>query len=122
MRVGRQQSAAGKTRVVVLTADAAFEEQARATFGASPQIVLTITSGTMGSAGETLPVADTTVAVIDLDASLPGEMQALERLMSRIGPWPPVIVITQSFDQAVARTLLQMRVADFMMKPVSPVE
>ena len=33
-----------------------------------------------------------------------------------------MIVVTQSFDATVARTLLQMRVADFMVKPVSPVE
>jgi pilus assembly protein CpaE len=63
-----------------------------------------------------------TVAVIDLDASMPSEMQAFERLMSRIGSWPPVIVLTQSFDATVARTLLQMRVADFMVKPIEPVE
>ena len=31
-------------------------------------------------------------------------------------------MVTQSFDESVARTLLQMRVADFMVKPVSPVE
>jgi pilus assembly protein CpaE len=112
----------GKTQVVVLTADPAFEEQARTTFGASPQIVLSVVSGTIDFAGDTLSVADATVAVIDLDASVPGEMQALERLMARIGPWPPVIVVAQSFDATVARTLLQMRVADFMVKPVSPVD
>jgi len=33
-----------------------------------------------------------------------------------------VIVVTQSFDESVARTLLKMRVADFLVKPVSPVE
>ena len=112
----------GKTQVVVLTADPAFEEQARTTFGASPQIALNVVSGTIDFAGDTLSVADATVAVIDLDASVPGEMQALERLMARIGPWPPVIVVAQSFDATVARTLLQMRVADFMVKPVSPVD
>ena len=30
--------------------------------------------------------------------------------------------MTQSFDESVARTLMQMRVADFLVKPVSPVE
>ena len=49
-------------------------------------------------------------------------MQALERLMARIGAWPPVVVVTQSFDAEVARRLLQMRVADFLVKPVQPVE
>jgi pilus assembly protein CpaE len=122
MRVGRHGSAAGKTQVVVLTADAAFEEQVRATFGTSPQIALNVISGSINVVGETLSLADATVAVIDLDAAMPGEMQALEELMARIGAWPPVIVVTQSFDANVARTLLQMRVADFMVKPVAPVE
>jgi pilus assembly protein CpaE len=122
MRIGRHGSTAGKTQVVVLTADAGFEAQVRATFGTGPQIALNVISGTIGVASETLSLADATVAVIDLDAAMPGEMQALEGLMARIGAWPPVIVVTQSFDANVARTLLQMRVADFMVKPVSPVE
>jgi pilus assembly protein CpaE len=42
--------------------------------------------------------------------------------MARIGSWPPVIVVTQSFDATLARTLLQMRVADFLVKPVSSVD
>ena len=59
---------------------------------------------------------------IDLDASRDDEMQALERLTLRTGGWPPVVVVTQTFDADVARTLLQMRVADFLVKPVQPVE
>jgi pilus assembly protein CpaE len=122
MRIGRQNSAADRTQVVVLTADAAFEEQARAIFGASPQIALSVVSGTIGAAGDDLLLDQTSVAVVDLDASMPGEMEALERLMARIGTWPPMIVVTQAFDATLARTLLQMRVADFMVKPVAPAE
>jgi pilus assembly protein CpaE len=122
MRIGRPGSAAGKTQVVVLTADAAFEQQARATFGTSPQIALHIVTGSIDVVGDTLVLDQVTVVVVDLDASMPGEMQALERLMARIGSRPPVIVLTQGFDAAVARTLLQMRIADFMVKPVEPVE
>ena len=42
--------------------------------------------------------------------------------MLRLGASPPVVVVTQSFDAEVARSLLQMRVADFLVKPVQPVE
>jgi pilus assembly protein CpaE len=122
MRIGRQNKTADKTHVVALTADAGFEEQIRLTFGASQQIALTVTAGTIDVAGDTLVLDNATVAVIDLDASVATEMQALERLMARVGSWPPVIVVTQKFDESVARTLLQMRIADFMVKPVSPVE
>ncbi len=87
-----------KTQVVVLTADAAFEEQARATFGASAQIELRVVSGTLAAIDEGFELEGATVVVIDLDAGQPDEMQALERLMARIGAWPPVVVVTQAFD------------------------
>jgi pilus assembly protein CpaE len=122
MRIGRSNSAASKTQVVVLTADSAFEEQARTTFGASDQIALRIVSGTLAAIDSEFDVEGATVVVIDLDAGQLDEMQALERLMMRIGAWPPIVVLTQAFDESVARTLLQMRVADFLVKPVAPVE
>src|SRR5271165_2945161 len=122
MRTSRPASPAGKTQVVVLTADAGFEAQSRQTFGASDQIALRVMPGTLSAIDADFDVAGATVAVVDLDAGLPGEMSALERLMARVGAWPPVVVITQAFDENVARTLLQMRVADFLIKPVSPVE
>src|SRR6516165_4546583 len=43
-------------------------------------------------------------------------------MMARLGNWPPVVAITQTFEEGVARRLMQMRVADFLVKPVSPLE
>ncbi len=122
MRIGRSNSPAKKTQVVVLTTDTGFEEQARLTFGASEQIELRVVSGSLAAIDEGFEVEGATVVVIDLNASQPEEMQALERLMARIGAWPPVVAVTQAFDENVARALVQMRVADFLVKPVSPVE
>jgi pilus assembly protein CpaE len=122
MRIGRSHNQNNKTQVVVLTADATFGEQVRLTFGASEQIALRVVSGSLAGVEGEFDAADATVVVIDLDAADPMEMQALERLMGRIGAWPPVVVVTQAFDEMVARTLIQMRVADFLVKPVSPIE
>ena len=122
MKIDRPDGPVGKTQVVVLTGDAAFEAQSRQTFGASDQIALRIVASTLSAAGADFEVAGATIAVVDLDADPQGEMPALERLMMRIGAYPPVVVVTQAFDESVARTLLQMRVADFLIKPVSPVE
>jgi pilus assembly protein CpaE len=108
--------------VVVLTADTAFEQLARTTFGASEQIALCVVSGALTAVGAELKLDGATVAVIDLDAGRPEEMQALDRLIARIGSWPPVVAITQAFDENLARAFVQMRVADFLKKPVSPVE
>jgi pilus assembly protein CpaE len=107
---------------VVLTADEVFGESARATFGASSAIDLTLVSGEIAAQGDNLDLTGATVAVIDLDANSNAEMTALSRLMTRIGAWPPVIAVTQSFDENVARTLMQMRIADFLVKPVAAID
>src|SRR5882757_3469368 len=122
MKIGRTDRSPDKTQVAVLTADAGFAAQVRQTFGASHQIALRLASGALSDAGSELNLEGATVAVIDLDTGRAAEMSALERLMARIGSGPPVVVIVQAVDANVARTLLQMRVADFLVKPVSPVE
>src|SRR6185295_14282463 len=118
--MARVSGAANRTSVVVLTADSAFEQSLRATFGTSGQIELRVVSGSISTAADFAP-GEATVAIIDLDAGRAEEMQALERLMLRTGI-PPVVVVAQRFDADVARSLLQMRVADFLVKPVQPVE
>ncbi len=121
LRIGRS-AAAERTRVVIVTADAEFERAARAIFGTSSQIDLHVVSGRIGTAGDTLDASSASVVVADVDASRADEMEALERLMARLGAWPPVIAVTQSFDADLARTFMQMRVADFLVKPVAAVD
>src|SRR5690349_10841169 len=122
MRLPRKNSAADKTHVVVLTADQAFEAQVHETFGASQQIALQVVSGTLAAMEAAFRPEGATVAVVDLDSSEPGEMRALDRLMARVGAKVPVVVVIPAVDHNVARTLLQMRLADFLIKPVSPVD
>ena len=82
--MSRLSGTANRTRVAVLTADSALEQSLRATFGASGQIELRVISGSMATAPDFV-TDDLTVIIIDLDASKPEEMQALERLMLRAG-------------------------------------
>src|SRR5712671_8138909 len=120
MRMAKS-SNASNTVVAVLTADPAFEQSVSATFGASGAIELRLVRGTVASV-DNFATEGATVVVVDLDAARPEEMAALEHMMVQIGISPPVVVVTQSFDADVARSLLQMRVADFLVKPVQPVE
>jgi len=106
----------------MLSADAAFAQSMTASFAAGAQIDLHMVPGTLASLGGTFPVEGATVVVIDLDASREEELQALQSLIMRIGTRPPVVVVTQAFDEVVARRLIQMRAADFLVKPVSAVE
>jgi pilus assembly protein CpaE len=122
MKMGRASSEAGRTRVVVVTPDSAFEELARSTFGTSDQIALRVISGTLASVDGEIDAQSATVAVIDLDAATTEDMQALDDLMVQGGAALPVVAVIRSVDANLARTLLQMRVADFLVKPVSPVD
>ncbi|HET9618744.1 MAG TPA: response regulator receiver protein [Pseudolabrys sp.] len=94
----------------------------RATFGASSAIELTLVAGTLSEHADTLDLAGMTVVVVDFDAGVPAEMAALARLMARADARAPVIAVTQTFDANAARTLVQMRVADFLVKPVQPLD
>jgi len=111
-----------QAKVVVLTDDDAFEAAIRATFGTSTQIGLDVIKGRLAGRDDAFDFGGATVVVADLDAGDDAELAALERIMTRIGNWPPLVAVTQSFDEAVARRLMQMRVADFLVKPVAPVE
>lgn len=121
MLMNRSNNLADKTRLVIQTADAGFEESARTTFNTSAQIDLRVVKGALPEVAESIEVEGTTVVVIDLDASKEEEMKALQAFMTTRGR-PPVLVVTQTFDADIARRLLQMRVADFLVKPVPPIE
>ncbi len=121
MRVGRSITPGIQARVVVLTADGGFAESVRATFGASARIGLDVIEGRLADR-DRIDLEGATVFVADLGAGEEAELAALEHLMSRIGNWPPVVAITQNFDESVARRLMRLRVTDFLVKPVPPVE
>jgi pilus assembly protein CpaE len=118
----RPNSVANKTRVAALTADAEFEQLVRATFGNNAQIELSVVKGTIIDEGAKLEARDATVVVVDLDAQHQDELVALQRLANRLGGGPPLVVVTQAFDQTVARKLLQIRIADFLVKPVAAID
>jgi pilus assembly protein CpaE len=121
MRIGRT-AESNRTRVVVLTPDAEFDRSARAIFGTSSQIDLAVVSGRLAEIGDTLDVTGASVVVVDINAERADEVQAMERLMTRLGSWPPVVAVTQSFNADLARVFMQMHIADFLVKPVAAVD
>jgi len=111
-----------KTRVAAQCRDADFERLLRSTFGADAKIDLTIAAGGFAETIRKLDINGAMVVVVDIDPASEADLTALNALTQRLGGTPPVIVAIPSFDVSVARQLLQMRVADFVVKPVAPLD
>src|SRR3954453_10312540 len=118
----RETTEPAKTRVVAQCRDADFERLVRATFGMDGKVELVVTSGTFANEVRKLDTTDATVVIVDLDPASEADFSALNTLAQRTAGAPPVIVAIPSFDVNLARQLLQMRVADFIVKPVQPLD
>lgn len=110
----------GKSRrIVIVSTDKAFAQDTRAAFSSSETIALvTVERSVMELRGE-IQEADCAAAIIDMDVARLDEMEALQRIMRRLEGRLPVIVITQEFNAAAVRMLVQLQVADFLVKPVT---
>ncbi len=111
-----------KTRVVAQCRDADFERLVRSTFGMDAKVELSVVTGAFASEVRKLDTGGATVVIVDIDPASEADFTALNALTQRLGGLPPVIVAIPGFDVSVARQLLQMRVADFVVKPVQPLD
>jgi len=109
-------------KVVVVSADASFADAVRTTFGVSAQVGLAVVAERPSACVAQLDIADATVVVVDIEAGDDAECAALESLTGRGEAAPPLIAIAERCDAGLARRLMQMQVADFLVKPVPPVE
>src|SRR5438270_89085 len=111
-----------KTLVVAQCRDADFERLVRSTFGMDGKVELSLTVGSFANEVRKLDAGGATVVIVDIDPGSGADFAALNALTQRLGGMPPVIVAIPSFDVSLARQLLQMRVADFVVKPVQPLD
>lgn len=118
----RENTEVTKTRVVAQCRDADFERLVRSTFGADAKVELTVASGAFAETVRKLDTNGATVVIADIDPGNDADLNALAALTQRLGGSPPVIVAIPLFDVSLARQLLQMRVADFVVKPVAAID
>lgn len=119
-KMSEQGRKSGTTHVVTVSSDRKFRQMVETTFSSQLQISMEMLESDLTQI-ENAPLEDAAVVIVDLDASDEAQIAALSRLTSKSGS-APAVVVTQFFDENVARRLLQIRVADFLIKPVAPIE
>jgi pilus assembly protein CpaE len=106
-------------RIAIVSADGAFVQETRTAFAASDKIELKVIAKNVSELRGELQELECAVAVVDLDTRKLEELESLQRIMRRLDGRVPVVVVTQEFDAAAVRMIVQMQVADFLVKPIS---
>jgi pilus assembly protein CpaE len=108
--------------IVLIGTDSAFLDSIATALGPSRSATVKVIPESVESVGGRPDIDTAAVVVIDLDAKRRESLMALQSLVGRLGGRIPVVVLTDSFDDALARWFLQIRVSDFVRKPVEPKE
>ncbi len=106
-------------RILLVTRDREFARETHAAFANSDQVRLMAVDARVGELRGQVQESGCHAVIVDMDASKVDEMEALQRLMRRLEGSRPVIVVTQEFHPAAVRILVQLQVADFLVKPIS---
>jgi pilus assembly protein CpaE len=112
--------AAAKTQhIVLVSTDKVLAQEIKTAFSAFETTELVTIAKPVAELGNELHGVEHGVAIIDLDTGKLDELESLQRVMRRLEGGMPVIVVGQEFDSATARVMMQLRVSDFLVKPIS---
>ncbi|MBL4891509.1 MAG: response regulator receiver protein [Rhizobiaceae bacterium] len=73
---------------------------------------------TIGEIGAEIRDLDCDAVIVDLDASNVEDFESLQKVKRMLGANTEIIVISSDFSPAATRILIQLKVADFLAKPV----
>ena len=117
-----QDTSSAPASIVLVGADATFLNAVAAALGPVRSLSPVMITQNIEQAARRPELDEAAVVVVDLDSKRRESLLALQSVTSRIGLHTPVVVLTDNFDDALARWFMQIRVADFLRKPVEPKE
>lgn len=106
-------------RIVIVSTDKGFLQDTRAAFASNESVELVAVEKPITELRGEIQEAEAGVVIIDMHASQLDQIEALQRVTRRLDGRVPIIVVTQEFDAAAVRILVQLKVTDFMTKPVT---
>lgn len=115
-------TSAQRPSILLIGSDAAFLKSIEAALCQSRAVSVSAIAEAIEQAGKRPELDEAAVLVIALDSKRRESLIALQGVVGRLGGRVPVVVLTDSFDDALARWFLQIRVSDFLRKPVEPKE
>jgi pilus assembly protein CpaE len=106
-------------KIVLVSTDKALVQDTRAAFATSESIeLLTVEKNVTELRGE-IQESDCGAVIIDMDAAKLDQIEALQRITRRLEGKAPIVVVTQEFNAAAVRILVQLKINDFLVKPLT---
>ena len=106
-------------RIVLVSTDKEFLATTRSAFSVSDAIQLVTIEKAVTELHGDIQDADAGAVIIDLDEADLERLEALQRVTRRLTDRVPVIVVSRGLDPAMVRIIVQLHVADFLVKPVT---
>jgi pilus assembly protein CpaE len=106
-------------KIVLVSADKKFVGATHTAFSASEAITLVTIEKAVSELSGEVQDAEAGAVIIDVGDGALENLEALQRVTRRLADRVPVIVVADGHDAGMVRMIVQMRVADFLVKPIS---
>lgn len=106
-------------RIVLVSTDKALVQDTHAAFATSEAIELSTVEKSVTELRGEIQESDCGAVIIDMDAGKLDQIEALQRITRRLEGKAPIVVVTQEFDAAAVRILVQLKINDFLVKPLT---
>ena len=108
--------------VILVSADEAIRDSFRAALRIDASIEIATLASSVLDLGDFAGLEGAALVVLDIDGQKREHLLQLQKIMIWMRSQTQVVVLTDAFDEAVGRWFLQIRVSDFLRKPVRPEE
>jgi len=102
----------------MISADKALVAMAKGAISTNEQQNFECICKEIGDVGAEIRDVDCDAIILDIDASKVEDFEHLQKVKRMLGAHTEIIVISDNFSPAAARILIQLKVADFLVKPV----
>ncbi len=107
-----------KRRLALVSDDAAFVAMAKGAIASGDSLELLTIQKNLKEIGTEIREHALDALILDIDAGKVADFEQLQKIKRMVGANCAVIVVTSNFTPAAARILIQLKVADFLVKPI----
>jgi pilus assembly protein CpaE len=104
--------------LVLVTEDPALAAMAKGAIRSSDDLNFTVIEKDLKALGSDLRDLGADALVVDVDATKVDDFEQLQKIKRMVGNACALIVVASNFNPAAARILIQLKVSDFLIKPV----